>query len=164
MRLIFRYDRGTCCTSPVVGTLRFSQVGQSMPEWTKVQFTHPWCQRFKPHPHRLWTTRPTNFRSVTLMFTEEKKFYFRLLDMWTSDEGNDMARNITSYFEQTLKVSSISDKYFMGFTLGRPVKNRLSAYHMVQSPPQVPDRLTSQGRHMHHWTSRPWLPIGRRIH
>ena len=83
------------------------------------------------------------------MFTEGK-FYFRLLDTGTSGEVDVMARNITSYYVQTLKVSSISDESFMGFTLGRPVKNGPSAYHMVQSPPQVPDRLTSQGRHMHH--------------
>ena len=46
--------------------------------------------------------------------------------MGTSDEGDNMARNITSYYVQTLKVSSISDKYFMGFTLGRLAKNKQS--------------------------------------
>ena len=37
-----------------------------------------------------------------------------------------MARNITSYYVRTRKVSPISDNSFTGFTLGRPVKNKSS--------------------------------------
>jgi hypothetical protein len=59
------------------------------------------------------------------MVTEEK-FYYRLLGMGTSGEVDVTARNITSYYVQTLEGSSICDKFFMGFTLGRLVKNKLS--------------------------------------
>jgi hypothetical protein len=55
--------------------------------------------------------------------------------MGTSDEGDNMARNITSYYIRTLKVSSKPDKPFMGFTLGRHAKNKLSPFVLISLCP-----------------------------
>ena len=64
-----------------------------------------------------------------------KKFYFRLLDTRTSGEVDVLARNITSYYAQTLKVSSNSDESFMGSTLGRQAKNKLSPFVQISLCP-----------------------------
>jgi hypothetical protein len=57
-----------------------------------------------------------------------EKFHFRLLGIRTSGEDDVTARNRTSYYVQTLEVSSNSDKYYMGFTLGRLAKNKQSPF------------------------------------
>ena len=99
---------------------------QSSLYWTKVQSTDPLTPMLQTPSKSVVNFKSYDFPKCDADGYRGKKFHFRLLSIRTSGEDDVMARNMNSYYVQTLKVSSDFDKSFMGCPLWRLAKNRKS--------------------------------------